>query len=1621
MTKIMNPFEVADNLRDTYLRYLETSFYLKDQDLQRQFRNILEDKSQPPLVRPPILEITPSFVTGKSLPELIEKGILSTDFEDVNRAYLNKEKGEGAWEKWWHRPLYRHQEIALQKAITEKRNLVIATGTGSGKTECFMYPVINHLLREKERGTLSEPGVRALFLYPMNALANDQIARLRELLKGHPDITFGRYTGETEQSLKAAISLHKSYHNNEDPLPNEMVCRDQMQENPPHILFTNYAMLEYLMIRPKDSSLFQGDRWRFIVLDEVHSYSGALGVEISLLLRRVKERVWKSKRNQLQCIGTSATLGEGEKDYPRIAQFASDLFGEDFVTEDVVGATRQSLNSDILPWGEGSSELYQSLKEEIFSGSEPSLEGVLNVVRPHVPEKALSEAVFEAKKAPEIKTQCQVFIHKLLSGDKQVQKLRSILQQENAIELPVIEKSISGCADLVAVGSFAREQNSANPLIPARYHIMARAIAGVFASYEKSGKIGLIGRRRKKHKGRVVFEIASCNRCGEVMLVGENKSGYLEHPPGVGDSPLTKNMVWLVLKPDDLDEEDEDELVQESKSSGTKSELFPMRMCMICGRLHDCATFDGETCDGHESEAVDLYQIPTKLGAAWKPRRCPSCKNSYGVVASRALTGKEAPVAVLATSLYQKTPSSNNTNELLLPGAGRKLMMFSDSRQDAAFFAPFMDSTYNKFKQRRYLVLALQQARGPMDFEDWEYSTIEAARNSGEWDDDVSASKKSRDAAGWIFREWIATDRRLALEGAGVVSIRARKSKRFGNFAVSSVLSKSPWNLSEDEQWILIQILLDSLRYQGIVSLGESKLDHTADIFKPRNVACYLRGSSSESKNKIYAWEPQKNYQNKRLDYLRRLAIKKGVCEEEARGVALVALQNIWQCIVAPNSPLNGLFETGLTHKRVPNLFRLKPQQWEVVLATNTQMFRCDTCGTVTALAVESLCALLNCKGNMLPFERPQMEKNHYHNLFTHMNPIPLAVREHTAQLTKKVASDVQQKFINGEINMLSCTTTFEMGVDVGDLQCVFMRNMPPNPGNYIQRAGRAGRRADNAAIIVTYAQRRTHDYAYFDNWRQMVKGAIQPPHIHINNVKITRRHVHAEALTEFYHHNRDLFADKLEALFDPAEDRCDVLTQFLAKHPMELEERLKRVVPTDIQSDIGLDDWGWYDGESLDEDVRRECFTERLALAREDVCLDWEALSSATEKAWAARDHRWAGTIERQLNTLKHRSLLGRLGTYSLIPKYGFPTDVVELKVRSGTKAGSNVELSRDMKLALSEFGPGNQVIANGQVWTSRGVVLPSGERKLHEYVYWHCPECHFFSSQKKVVTSEDSYPDKPCLCDGAEDLSAKKYLYPEFGFTTEQGVEGKVGESRPTSRSYSQAFFQESSVDLEYLSIPQYPSVKYKEGEPGWIHVINDNREDGFQVCMFCGYTFNENSVFATKKGVHMKPWTNDQECQGNPTKFALGYRYKTDVLELKMPTDPLKNIPLSSRSMINSLWLSVLYTLVNAACRKLEISNREIDGCLNYSIEETPSLVLFDTAPGGGGFVKTVQERFAEVLEEAQILLGKECCGEDTSCIVCLRTYSNQRHHNSLVRGLAHEYFSKLTDAVPTENTS
>ena len=301
-----------DWIRQRYENYLKTSFYFKEPHLRESFERALQEEGN--LLKGPFSETHRGFESGSAAFSLAIH-CFPEQFKELLPALIDGD-------------LYTHQEQAIRATHVESKNVIVASGTASGKTESFLYPILFELYRQHLEGELREPGVRAMILYPMNALANDQRERLGEICRNLRDAdssfkpTFGQYIGQSPQN--ARDHSRNASTREEERMTGELVFRDEMREFPPNILLTNYSMLEYLLIRPDDSPLFDNGRskyWQFLVLDEAHQYRGAKGMEMGMLIRRLKQRLRDGGRQaSFQCIATSATITSSQRCSCRICE-----------------------------------------------------------------------------------------------------------------------------------------------------------------------------------------------------------------------------------------------------------------------------------------------------------------------------------------------------------------------------------------------------------------------------------------------------------------------------------------------------------------------------------------------------------------------------------------------------------------------------------------------------------------------------------------------------------------------------------------------------------------------------------------------------------------------------------------------------------------------------------------------------------------------------------------------------------------------------------------------------------------------------------------------------------------------------------------------------------------------------------------------------------------------------------------------------------------------------------------------------------------------------------------------------------------------------------------------------
>ncbi len=1649
---------------------MRSRFFFKNAHLREQFAAVLARDKR--LFRGPYIELNPPFKKGETVRRLIDRGILGHVMLQIPAETLHAD-----------RPLYLHQQRAIEK-IQAGRNLIVATGTGSGKTETYLLPIVNHVLSEQaQRGTLGQ-GIRALLVYPMNALANDQLKRIRHLLRTCPAVTFGRYIGDTPTGRQEGLGRFRQTWPNEPDIPNELKSREEMWASPPHILITNFAMLEYLLVRPQDSVFFESGAsklLRFLVLDEVHSYDGAKGTEIAMLLRRLKQRVGFARGDRLQCIGTSATLGGG-RDLPDIAEFASRLFDEPFEynpsgdPQDVVVAERIPHLRPEQEWGPLPSALYRELDDMARSprgAALRKLEELLKDPQNGIPESVqarvrerLAEAVAHTDRTTasfaetdeetrewdwgesprlvssaggtsETPVSFSGAFYELLRGDRRVTLLKDACtagpqETEEILNRVFPEPELRqderrrALLHLLAVATAAAPSVGQPPLLTTRYHLFLRCLEGCFVCLEnhRDGGPRLYLERRttcREHPDSKVFEIGVCRRCGEEILVGslvmdpQGRAYVTTEDPTqemlVDYDDNKRQRVFLSLRAEGASQVNEDELVdQQVGSEDTRTDLRRLKLCLGCGALTEPGG-DADCRCKQKGKTIDVVRTPSR---GMDLKFCPSCgsRSLQRDVLQTVYTGPDEPVAETATTLFQ----SANEHYVHNRGEKKKILTFSDSRADAAYFAPYLESVYRTTLRRHVLLYCVENDTEPIPLEDL-VLRISRLIKEKKWLGETAGPEEIRaEAWRWIVGELLhASKDRRSLEELGAVDFVL---KRFSQVRVPPPLLKPPWNLSEDEAWTLIQVLLDTLRDAYVLALPPG-LERDDEVFAPARADVSVALKRAPHDKRTIAWVPQNPASsNTRLDYLKRLVRKRGVHIDDERLRTFLG-ELFERYLTASNLPVLDLyFERNSTDPQRGTIFQLARRGWVLVPPKCLgQAYRCSRCGVRTYHSISGVCPTYCCDGTLeaeKPGEFPD-RSDYYRARYRDFLDLWMVAREHTAQLDSLTSASFQNLFYAGGIDVLSCSTTFELGVDLGELETILMRNVPPTPANYAQRAGRAGRRSGAAAYVVTYAQRRSHDLAYYNQPMRMISGRVRPPAFRIDNERIVRRHVYATALGAFFQKEPRAFGKgRISDLLGDTEGSPEYVTalgDFFRERPPALHEALQRIVPFELHGPLGINDWAW-----ATDFLEGTHFS--LKTAFEEYRQDCHYYRSEEKKASESGKHDRARLYQRIRKTIESRHLLGALANRGLFPKYGFPVDVVNLNIhpesirrvgQSGQGAQLDdigLELSRDLKLAIAEYAPGSEVVAGGAVWRSVGLkVMP--QRSLEEIGYFQCP-CGAIQILKPGA------PAGNCSYCGQSHQKAHqgRYVRPEFGFVTSKQIPPRATTRRPGRQYATRIAFADYVVKEPFEFVEMWKGVFVGRPQPARLVSINMGKaRRGFRFCQECGFAEPLAGTTLRTEREHPRPWGG--RCRAKlSSPVDLGHDFITDVLELRLHWPQIPD---------GRPWWSVAYAILEGAASALGVKRDDMDVTLRPVIGGGQSVFLFDTVPGGAGHVVRIREHLGLSLRHALDRVASCTCEETTSCYACLRSFGNQRIHSYLERGTAKRFLERaLSREEPIAST-
>ncbi|GIW72679.1 MAG: hypothetical protein KatS3mg102_2221 [Planctomycetota bacterium] len=1124
----MNPLEVVRQLQQAYRGYVETYQTIRNDRIRGWIRRRIEQGRF--LWRNPYVTLTRRFQPGEALADLVAEGLLHPRIPQIFRERRDDPASSPI------RP-YRHQSLAWRILLEHRRNCVVATGTGSGKSFCFAVPVVSEALRANEAarvGAGQRRGVKALLIYPMNALANSQYDDLAERLQG-TGLTICNYTSDLRDDPGAALQAFREATGRKEPWDSEVISRQELREGRgADILITNHVMLELILTRFEDRDVFpfgELSELRFLVLDEIHTHTGRGGADVACLVRRLKEHT--GTKGKIRCVGTSATIESGSADASRasIAAFAADLFGEPFRADDVVAETYAEHltpadpdplpaaiavdEADIEKAAHGDAEALQRLRDGLC-GRAGAGAGDLR--------RQATVAFLEHTLIPDAET-----------GPSQARgwdDLVALYRERHRPDAPEEQAAREVLAALVAAEQtrVTSPEGAEVPLLLSKVHAFfsqGQPVTACLRAWHLSATGARVCGECQTAGDVPAYPLVFCAACGAECAVAElrDEEGGQRLVPrefAGGEPEEGARAVYLFSGPWDPATTPPDEAMvrRDGQARAGCEGAVPrnVQVCTACGGV-------GGKCAHGTVQEMALVEAPLLL--------CPSC----GVRYDRRVRefNKFSVAGMVGRATATDLLIARTVSELHDPVKSR-VIAFTDNQQDAAFQAAHLTDVEHRMHFRRALLHGLR-GRDTVELPKAGRVAFEAMRDSGTLpryapEAAVRVGRAARGVENLYQRylglgavgELIGRPRRVqpSLEMVGLLSVEYDGLEDLAD-------SEEFWgqgrlrDVSRDSRADVLRVVLDTIRRAGaldsnvltnggdfrdtvIARLDPEVLFHEDGMPPLRPVVFSDEMSIDDCTFEVrrLAGAEGVRYQPALVRWLRRrLGLAADAARELVRELAALLAREDVQLLLERQG--RGGRYLLLAEKRV--LIRACDEERALV---------CPRCRLRWQLSTVQPCP--NCIKVDL---REQAWGEHFfrreYALPPHARARVLA-QEHSAAVSGEDRRQYETAFKDPEdpLNVIVCTPTMELGIDIGGLSAVFLRNVPPSPANYAQRHGRAGRHGQPALITSfcgTFGPYGRHDQYFFRFPERMISGRIAPPRFLLENRWLLQAHVNALVL----------------------------------------------------------------------------------------------------------------------------------------------------------------------------------------------------------------------------------------------------------------------------------------------------------------------------------------------------------------------------------------------------------------------------------------------------------------------------------------------------------------------------
>jgi ATP-dependent helicase YprA (DUF1998 family) len=1650
----INPIQFAEEVNNQFLRYQLTAFPLSDPDLSEQAKKMLTGRSSP-LIKGPYISLTRSYKPGEEIKTLIKKDKLHPALEGIAE----------------YPRLLSHQQKVLE-AVLANNHCLVATGTGSGKTESFLYPIINHCLKLRDKN--APAGIVAILVYPMNALAYDQLTRLRTLLAG-TGITFGMYVGSTPASneeLANTIKMREgegrdqisSYyerykeHKNITISPyEERLTEQEMRESPPRIILTNVNQLEFLMTRGRDLGMFEEAPLKFLVFDEAHTYTGARGAEVACLIRRIKAFCHK-KADDVICIGTSATITDPEEEQAGI-KFAHRFFG---VNPEKIKLIEEEYQEEFWPQQQTTPKTVGEDTQYLFLETLEALEGegdpkaIFKVI-----EKLTQQKIDQTKPWKET-------VYDILKHNKIAKNIYDLLQEPCPLKeatqkiwkasgrfQEITGEDIAELLTYLVLGAAASKEE--NPLFRPKLHYFIRGLNDISVVLHDIGEekpkpelFFSAEKALKKYQDLLpsaVFPVLVCTNCGQhyfetTLAQLDSNQQQLNTGNAEGDNifwPPTEEEATRIVFTDRFVSEleiDEEEGSTFSKRLDKKREVA--YICRFCGTIHMKSS--NKCCNPVCKRTGKLLKINI-LKEFDKVTKCPSCGHhgsTFGIKKYEPFRPLSAVTVADVHILSQNMINAEGTDN-------KKLIIFTDNRQDAAYQAAWMANHARRYHFRNLIYKKIKETEKPIsigDLQDYLFHTlksdIEKARTiapevfMGEIEEAYS-SKIDKFLKRYIriqlVKEVVTSyKQRDSLETWGVAKVNYYNLNE--NLKELDALAIN-YNIKKDQLLLGIETLLDMYRR------GRYFYDEAAPIFSQywhpgcedvqRGFLPYMDYPPKGLKLSKEATDKQTFTttvtSTRGLTLAENFVFKWGIDEKEVDNL----LGEIWQLIT---KELKILRPTTLRSTRgapiagATGLYQVDSSKIGII--PQYEKYKCNICQRSHARDTPNhVCSAYHCQGKI---KKELPSQDDYNISLLQKEFTMLMAKEHTAQVPAKDREKIEDDFKKTQkgTNCLVATPTLELGVDIGDLDEILMRNVPPLPSNYWQRAGRAGRR-HRMAVIYTYCRKSMHDEYFFKDPLRILNGTINPPRFNLKNPIMIRKHVHSAVLSKLVSLAKTIPAKEITD--DEQEEIASALLttfpQFINNYLLDenghyrkssvevtplknIIEKHKRILRKEINQ-IFLEYWP--------EDAKEEASDKIL----EKYILD---MGNELQKTIDLIHYRLGWTIYTQNKLLDKKKtaqldevdskLLRRceeyikslfkkdLTTYTLnvlqregfLPGYG--TYAGNICAFAGTAFSSTwrkmtFELNRSQTIAVREFVPGNMIYANGGKYRTALLHLPFGEETIN-------PDEYFIDVENQRIIEKgkptSGYTDNnPVIIEGLPicdvDLMFMSHVSDEETnrFRLSVFLAGYLRSEHRGGESYST-----SGHEFDFMR-----GQKVRLLNAGPVDKVL-NGEIGYPICLVCGAT---RSPYQSAREIEKFQEMHVKTCGKKPGKFAISADVQVDGIHFKNFNTIEDGINLAEALKIG-------------ANQILEMDPEDLQLLLLPQGAELWNVFLYDPMVGGSGLLDQLISRWDEIIEASVESLSNCQNACETSCYSCMRTYRNKMNHKYLNRKrgieLLYEYKKK-----------